>query len=297
MASLKEINCSAAAVRVKGAFPFNWDLNAYRGCGHGCKYCYALYSHDYIDKRGSYFENIYVKSNVAEKLEEQLQRTSWKKEIINLGGVTDSYQPFEKEYKIMPEILRIMIKYKNPVIISTKSELILRDFELFEELSKSAFVCIAATVTCADENMRSKLEPGAAKSSDRFKMIKEFSKAGIHTGIHFMPAIPFLTDNKENINGVFERAAECGADYAVYGMLNLRGKTKGYFTEFMKKEFPEKMDLFVKYFVDKNYRDAHRAMVYGNIDSAMKKYGVSKDYPEGMMRKGYREAEQTSLFD
>ncbi|OJT81281.1 radical SAM protein, partial [Clostridioides difficile] len=86
-----------------------WDLNIYRGCEHGCKYCYAIYSHKYINSN-NYFEEIYVKTNIVEKLERQLKSSKWKKEVINIGGVTDSYQPIEADYKIMPEILNLLIK-------------------------------------------------------------------------------------------------------------------------------------------------------------------------------------------
>lgn len=113
MVNYKEMTCTIA-------YNKRWDLNIYCGCEHGCKYCYAMYSHDYLGSE-EYFKDIYVKTNIVERLEEQLRSYSWKREVVNIGGVTDSYQPLEAEYKTMPEILKLMIKYRTPCIISTKS--------------------------------------------------------------------------------------------------------------------------------------------------------------------------------
>ena len=142
----QEITCSAAFRRVKGRFPFHWDLNPYRGCGHGCKYCFAVYSHRYLES-DAFFDDIYVKTNIVEELEKQLRRPSWTREVINIGGVTDSYQQAEAHYRLMPEILRLLIQYKNPCIISTKSDLILRDFDLIARLAELTYVNVACTIT------------------------------------------------------------------------------------------------------------------------------------------------------
>ncbi|MDR2915383.1 MAG: hypothetical protein LBV74_11220, partial [Tannerella sp.] len=191
MADYREITCAVACNKLKRKIPFAWDLNIYRGCEHGCKYCYAIYSHDYLAEGSEqYFSDIYVKTNVVEQLEKQLSAPSWKPEVVNIGGVTDSYQPAEEHYKLMPDILRLMIKYKTPCIISTKSNLVLRDYDLIEELSRITYVNVAATVTCMDEDMRKKIEPGGVMSMRRFAMLKEFSKTNASTSLHFMPIIP-----------------------------------------------------------------------------------------------------------
>ncbi|MFZ2537550.1 MAG: radical SAM protein, partial [Oscillospiraceae bacterium] len=135
----KEITCESALNKLKRQIPYGWDLNIYRGCAHGCKYCYAMYSHKYLDS-GGFFDDIYVKTNIVEQLEKELSAPSWKREIINIGGVTDSYQSAEATYKIMPEILKLLIKYKTPAIISTKSTLVLRDYDLIDELSQITYI-------------------------------------------------------------------------------------------------------------------------------------------------------------
>ena len=128
MAVYKEITCASACNKLKRKIPYGWDLNIYRGCEHECRYCYAMYSNEYLGS-GDYFEEIYVKTNIAEQLEKELSSPNWKREVVNIGGVTDSYQPAESIYKQMPDILKLMIRYKTPCIISTKSDLILRDYD------------------------------------------------------------------------------------------------------------------------------------------------------------------------
>ena len=237
MANYKEITCASALNNVRGRFPYSWDLNIYRGCEHGCKYCFAMYSHQYLGSE-QYFNDIFIKTNVVERLEKQLSSSSWKGEVINIGGVTDSYQPLETQYKLMPDILRLMIKYKNPCIISTKSDLILRDYDLIEELASLTYVNVAATITCMDEAIRQKIEPLGAPSLRRFEMLKQFSKTDACTALHFMPIIPFLTDTRENIDSLFFHAKDSGVKYVIPGVLNLRGQTRQAFFEFIRVEYP-----------------------------------------------------------
>ena len=133
---LREISCKSAVNKV-GGMPYSMDLNIYRGCGHGCRYCFALYSHDYLEA-GDFYRDIFVKKNVVEVLERELRNPKVNCGVINIGGVTDSYQPAEAEKRLMPEIWRLMIRHKTPVCISTKSDLILRDIDLISDSSRNA---------------------------------------------------------------------------------------------------------------------------------------------------------------
>ena len=171
--SYKEIQCKNASNNVSGRLPYKWDLNIYRGCVHQCQYCFALYSHQYLEvNTDDFFKDIFVKTNIVDKLEEKLSSPSWKREVVNIGGVTDSYQKAEANYKLMPDILKLFIKYKTPIIISSKSDLILRDYDLIDELSQITYVNIAATITTTDEGVRQKLEPSGVSSARRFEMLK-----------------------------------------------------------------------------------------------------------------------------
>ncbi|WNX89268.1 radical SAM protein [Emergencia timonensis] len=222
----REITCKQALNKLHSRrLPYSWDLNIYRGCAHKCEYCFALYTQDYMPDN-DFFDTIYIKTNVVEQLEKQLASPSWKREIVNIGGVTDSYQPIEKERKMMPDILKLLIKYRTPCIISTKSDLILRDFDLIAELASITYVNVAATITCMDENVRQKIEPGGVPSLRRFQMLKEFAKTDASRGLHMMPIIPYLTDSDENLNALYSHGEDAKVSYALPGLLGLRGRTR-----------------------------------------------------------------------
>ena len=297
---IKETKCVSACNKVKGGFPYLWDLNVYRGCGHGCKYCFALYTHKYI-KSNDFFNEIYVKINIVESLEKLLRSKSWKGEPINLGGVTDNYQPIEKKYEIMPEIWKLLIKYKNPCTISTKSDLILRDFDLINQLAEMTYVNVASTITGIDENIRKKIEPNGVSYERRFDMLKAFKDTKVNTGLHIMPVIPYLTDSYENLNGLFECGKEAGVDYAIVQALNLRGDTKTVFMSFIRKEYPKiydrLMDMYKTGYAPKEYR----MKLAEETSKLMKKYGINENYME-VFRQRYTKQKkddfvQLSLFD
>jgi DNA repair photolyase len=263
MINYQEITCKTACHKITGFLPYCWDLNVYRGCGHGCTYCFALYSHKYINS-GNFFDEIFVKTNIAERLEKQLSGKNWKREVVNLGGVTDSYQPAEEKYKLMPEILKLLIKYKTPAVISTKSKLILRDYNLIDELSRTASVNVACTITTVNEKVRELIEPNAASSSERFEVLKAFSKTNASVGLHSMPVIPYLTDNYENIRELFAKAQECGVNYIITDLLNLRGQTRVVFFEFIKNKLPHLYNklypLYKTAYVNKEYKEHFKQM-------------------------------------
>lgn len=225
----KEIEISSALRKLKRKIPYGWDLNIYRGCGYGCAYCYARYSHRFLGEK-DFFGTIIVKKNIARILDTELSSTTWKREIINIGGVTDCYQPAEKKYGLMREILEVMLKHQNPVIISTKSDLILRDKDLIEKLSRRTYVNVAASVTTMDERLRKKWEPGSSPTLNRFRVLKEFARTNASRGLHLMPILPYLSDSEENIERILKSAKDAGVSYVLSGTLYLRRRnTKIFF--------------------------------------------------------------------
>ena len=238
---------------------YSFDLNIYLGCDLGCKYCYAMYSHDYLGSQ-DYFGTIFVKTNIVEQLEKQLSNPNWKREVVNIGGVTDSYQTAEEHYKLMPDILKLLIKYRTPAIISTKSDLILRDYDLIDELSNTTYINVAATITTMDESVRKLIEPGGVESAKRFNMLKTFRKTNASVGLHVMPIIPYLTDSFENFDMLFSMAKDSGVHYVLPGTLYLRGKTRTVFFDFIKKELPYLYNDLVALFktggADKEYKNS-----------------------------------------
>jgi len=291
------IECQSACNKLKRKIPYGWDLNVYRGCEHGCKYCYAIYTADYM-KSNDFYEEVYVKTNIVEHLEKQLRSQNWKREVVNLGGVTDNYQPAEAQFKIMPEILKLLIRYETPAIISTKSNLALRDFDLIDELSRITYINLAATITTMDESVRRIIEPGGTESIKRFEMLKEFKKTNASLGLHVMPIIPYLTDTEENMESICRHANEVGVDYMLPGTLYLRGKAKAVFMEAMRVAYPEVYEELLLLYrtggAGKEYKDE----LYKMVNRLRDKYSISKSYINPMKEKlKQQEYMQLSLFD
>ncbi len=291
--------------------PYCWDLNIYRGCEHGCHYCYAMYSHRYLEKEKrssspgkkspgeddcAFFQRICVKTNIAEALEKQLGAKSWKKEVINIGGVCDSYQPAEAKYGLMRKVLALMIEYRNPVTISTKSDLILRDYDLLEELSELTYVNIAVTVTTMDENLSALLEPLASSPEKRFSVLRAFKDTAAVTGLHMMPILPFLTDSPQNLVQILSLAAECKVDYALPGILYLRGETRKHFFDFLACNFPELLDPYRRLYAKGGADRTYKAELYATLKPLMQKYHISGDYLKPMQTKLSR-SRQLKLTD
>ena len=295
MSKYIEINCKTACNKIDSNFlPFNWDLNIYRGCEHKCQYCFALYSHKYMNSN-KFFDEIYVKKNIVECFEKQISSRRWKRTVVNIGGVTDSYQPAEKEYKLMSEILKLCIKYKVPISLSTKSKLILRDFDLFAELATLVPVDIACTITTVNENIRKLIEPNASTTQERFNNLKEFSKTNVNTGIFIMPIIPELTDSYENLSMLYKIAKENKVNYAITSILNLRGETKISFFNFVKDKLPHLYNKIKAHYKGAYVNSEYKRHIYNILNKLEVKYPLKgknieyKDYNN-------REEKQLTFF-
>lgn len=269
---IKKINIKEALNKIDSDWlPYRWDLNIYRGCSNTCRYCFAMYSHKYLESE-NFFGDIFIKTNIAEALEKKLSSRNWKREIINIGGVTDSYQHIEKQSLIMRDILKIMIKYKNPICISTKSDLILRDIDLLCELASYTDVNIAVTITTTDEKLQKIIEPGASSPKRRFEILEQFSRTKVSTGLHLMPILPFISDNKRSLEDLYSNARRVNCDYVITGILNLRGETKKNYLKFIEQNFPDLINkyraLYKTSFATKEYSKA----LYTEIKQLKNKY-------------------------
>ncbi|MBN1462336.1 MAG: hypothetical protein JW922_01490 [Paludibacteraceae bacterium] len=287
--------CTNALHNLRRKNPYSWDLNIYRGCEHGCNYCFAIYSHDYLND-GRFFENLYVKTNIVEQLEKELRNPSWKRQVINIGGVTDSYQPVEKNYQFMPEILKLLIKYKTPAIISTKSDLILRDYDLIDQLSRITYINVAATIITHDEQQRIQLEPGAVSIAQRFAMLKEFRKTNASVGMHQMPIIPFLTDSNECLESLYCQAKDSAVHYVLPGTMYLRGKTKPYFLQFIKTEYPTVFLQLNTLYKNGGAGTEYKTELYNRLHHIRNKYGLSGSYTALIKEKMPKERDLFSQF-
>ena len=255
---IKAMECHSALHHHNSKWlPFKYDINVYRGCGHRCIYCYALYSHAYIGG-GSFYREIYAKTNIAAVLENELRRFSG--DPVNLGGVTDSYQPAEREYKLMPEVLRLLAEHHVPVILCTKSPLILRDIELLKKVDRAGGLRTAFTITTMDDTVAGLIEPGAPPPRARMDVVKTLREQNISCGVHLMPVIPYLTSGEDSLEEVFRSAKEAGASYVLAGALNLKGETRVSFFDSVRQSFPSVYGRMRALYNDKaayrNYKEA-----------------------------------------
>jgi len=269
----REITVKKALHHHKKEMPCNYDLNTYRGCATGCTYCFAKYSHQYIDG-GDFFDDICVKTNVAEALDSELSKKSWKGEPIKIGGVTDSYQPVEEQYKLMPNVLEVLIKHRNPVLIATKSNLILRDFSLIEKLAGLTEVAIASTITTVNEDVQQKIEPLASSSLDRFEMLQQFGKAGCYTTVLCTPIIPFLTDGIKNLDSLFRLTKENNINSILTWTLHLRGSTKDTFYRFLMQNYPNVFPKLKKLYISSNAVSHYKKSLNQMVLELREKYNL-----------------------
>lgn len=279
-----EVCVKSALNKLKRKMPYQWDLNVYRGCQHGCRYCYALYSHQHYEDQ-NFYQDIHVKTNIVELLEKELKKNSWKQEIINFGGITDCYQPAEAKYEIMPDLLKLLIRYETPAIISTKSILPLRDFDLIRQLADKTYVNIAASVTTVDENLRKGLEPYCAPTKDRFDMLRAFSETNASIGVHMMPIIPYLTDSMDNQRALLEMAKSANASYVLPGVMYLRGVTRPYFMTYVKAHSPDVYKALVALYTRGGAGKPYKMSFYAAYNQLRDEIGLSDSYSKPIKEK------------
>ena len=221
---------------------FEYSLNAYRGCEHGCIYCYARPSHGYLNlSPGLDFETkLFAKPEAAKLLRAELAKPSYRCSPIALGMNTDSYQPIERELKIVRQVLEVLAECRHPLTIVTKSALIERDIDLLAQLARDDLVQVYISVTTLDAELARKLEPRAAAPRRRLQTIARLSEAGVPCGVLVAPVIPFLTDSE--LETILKTVGEHGARTAGYGLLRLPYELKDLFKDWLSVHYPLKAE-------------------------------------------------------
>ncbi|MBD81186.1 MAG: radical SAM protein [Crocinitomicaceae bacterium] len=225
--------------------PMNWSMNPYQGCEHGCIYCYARNTHTYWGySSGTEFENvILVKKNAPDLLAQKLKSRFWKGESIMLSGNTDCYQPAEKKLEITRKCLEVFLKFKNPVGIITKNDLLLRDMDILKELAQLRLVSVAVSITTLNEDLRRAMEPRTSTGQRRVEMVAKLSEAGIKVGVLMAPVIPYL--NHEEIPDLVKAVSEAGAANIYHLMVRLNNQNGALFQDWVKRHFPERSEKVV----------------------------------------------------
>ncbi len=220
--------------------PFEHSLNAYRGCEHGCVYCYARPSHGYLNlSAGLDFETrLFAKTNAVELLRAELGKRSYRVSPINLGANTDPYQPIERRYRLTRQVLELLLETRHPCTLVTKGAGVERDLDLLVELARHRLVFVAVSVTTLDNRLAAKLEPRATAPHRRLEAIARMSAAGVPTGVFAAPVIPAINDR--DLEAILERGREAGARYANYTLVRLPHEVKDLFREWLQLHFPDR---------------------------------------------------------
>ncbi|MDI5922123.1 PA0069 family radical SAM protein [Halomonas sp. LR5S13] len=220
--------------------PFDRSINPYRGCEHGCIYCYARPSHAYWDlSPGLDFETkLVARTGLVERLRDELCRTGYECRPINLAGNTDAYQPLEARYATTRGILELLLECRHPVTLVTKGGLILRDLDLLQDLARQRLVRVMVSLTSLDAALKRSLEPRAASPSARLRVIRTLAEAGIPVGTLVAPVIPGLTDHE--LERLVAAAADAGATTAGWMLLRLPREVAPLFKAWLKEHYPER---------------------------------------------------------
>lgn len=218
--------------------PFDQSLNPYRGCEHGCIYCYARPSHAWLDlSPGLDFETrLTYKHNAAEQLEKELSRPGYICKPITLGANTDAYQPIEKQYRLSRQVLEVLQRFRHPFSIITKGTLVLRDLDILQEMATDRLCSVVVSITTLDRDLKRTLEPRAPSGEARLQCVQQLAAAGVPVSVLVAPVIPALNDSE--MEQILQRSQAAGADAAHYTLLRLPLEIRDLFHEWLLEHYP-----------------------------------------------------------
>jgi len=257
--------------------PFTWTINPYRGCEFACKYCYARYTHEFMEMRdGVDFERkIYVKQHAAALLRRDLKKVKTG-EGIAIGTATDPYQPAERRFGVTRTVLAVMAEFAGlDVGIVTKSDAVLRDAELLREIAKKNELFVNLTVTTVHADLARILERRAPRPDLRLKAVQKLNEAGVPAGVICAPVVPGITDSTRDLDALVKAAKEAGARYIYANPLFLKPCSAAIFVPWLEKEFPHLVESYQQRFASRAFLpEAYRKRISTLMASLRKKYGV-----------------------
>jgi len=274
-ARYQEIRCRSALNAVKG-MPFNWTLNPYRGCTHGCHYCYARRYHTQFELGADdeFASIIFVKTNVVPVLRRELQRPGWTNESVALGTATDCYQPIEGFYKLTRGVLEAFCDFNTPTGVVTKGPMVVRDKDVLSDLSRKTDVNVCISVPCVDEDVWRALEPGTAPPLQRLRAVRELVDAGIRAGVLMNPIVPGISSKPALLERTVKAIADHGARFIGCNVMYLQDGTRDHFMRWLASEYPHLVDGYDKLYAGKYPPKAYCDEVKNVIGLLKKKYEV-----------------------
>lgn len=279
--------------------PFTWTINPYRGCEFACKYCYARYTHEFLELRdGIDFEQkIYVKQHAAELLRQEL-RTVKPGEDIAIGTATDPYQPIEHKLEVTRAILEELARHSDLVLgIVTKSAAVVRDIDLLVEISRRNRISVSFTVTTVDSDLARILEPRAPRPDLRLEALRKLREAGVRAGVICAPVLPGITDSPGQLEAVVRAAAQAKAQHIYANPLFLKPCSAAVFMPFLQQHFPQLLADYERRFKDRAFLPkAYRQRISTLLACLRQKYGIEQDSRWTGETPSLRQEEQLALF-
>ncbi len=265
-ARYQEVTCRSALNRVRG-MPFGWTLNPYRGCTHGCHYCFArrYQSHLELNAGDEFASVILVKVNFVDVLRRELARPRRRPGLIGFGTATDPYQPIEGRYRLSRGVLEALVERPSPVGVITKGPMVVRDADLLRDLSERTECTVHVSVPTVDEDAWAALEPGTAHPLQRLRAVRALADRGIRAGVLVAPIVPGLTSHPAKLERTVKAIADHGARFCGAVVLHLEGGTREHFLRFLEHEFPDlapRVDrLYAGKYAPRRYREqVHRVL-------------------------------------
>ena len=276
-ARYQEVTCRSALNRVKG-MPFNWTLNAYRGCTHACHYCFARrYQTQFELGPDDHFSSvIFVKINIVEVLARELDKPSWTREQVAVGTATDPYQPIEGHYKLTRRSLEALLAGRTPIGLVTKGPMVVRDKDLLAEIGRRYGCTVYMSVPTVDEAAWTALEPGTAHPLQRLRAVRQLREAGVNAGVLMAPVVPGFTTQPAKLEATVKAVAEHGAAFMGANVMYLKGGTKDHFLGFLAREFPHLVGGYERLYAGAYAPSSYITAVKRMVDALQKRYDVRR---------------------
>ena len=276
-ARYQEVTCRSALNRVKG-MPFEWTLNPYRGCTHGCHYCFARRYHAQfeMDSDDEFASVILVKRNFVEVLCKELDRPSWTREQVAFGTATDPYQPIEGHYRLTRDSIAALARARTPIGLVTKGPMVVRDRDVLADLTRAASCTVYMSVPTVDEDAWRILEPGTAHPLQRLRAVRELVDSGINAGVLMAPIVPGFSSSRDKLERTIKAIADHGARFVGCNVMYLQDGTRTHFMKFIERDFPAMAPRFERLYAKKYPPDKYRNEVRSMVRVLQERYGLAQ---------------------
>ncbi len=265
-----EIDVQTALTRVESAnMPaMKWSLNPYRGCKHGCVYCYARYTHTFLelDPDQDFSQTVFVKRNLAQALRADLRAAGWRREQVSIGTATDPYQPAEGRYQLTRGALLVLRDQLTPAALVTKNTLALRDAEIMASLHRAARFHLIMSITTLDERLARELEPDVPGPAQRLRALAELAKAGVPVSVGLAPILPGINDDEVHLAALFEAAYDHGAEVGFHQPFRMYAATRTTLFAYLRRHHPHLLEPYRRLYLSQQdppraYREQLRARI------------------------------------